>query len=72
MIHESAARPGLCVWFTTLVSKRATLPALYRDLTKARAIDVRTLTMFAGQKQSRILAWTYLPATTRRERLQVR
>ncbi len=72
MIQESAARPGLCVWFTTLVSKRATLPALYRELTKARATDVRTLTMFAGQKQSRILAWTYLPATTRRERLQVR
>ena len=70
MIVESAARPELCVWFTTLVSKRGTLPALDRELAKARVIDVRTLVMFAGQKQSRIVAWTFLPDTERKQRLR--
>jgi 23S rRNA (adenine1618-N6)-methyltransferase len=69
MIIESAARPELCVWFTTLVSKRGSLPGIYRDLEKARVADVRTLTMFAGQKQSRIVAWTFLPGARRRQRL---
>jgi len=69
MIGESAARSELCVWFTTLVSKRGTLPAIYRELSKVRAVDVRTLVMFAGQKQSRIVAWTFLPSDERRRRL---
>jgi len=72
MIGESAGRPELCVWFTTLVSKRGSLPAIYRELGKARAIDVRTLVMFAGQKQSRIVAWTFLPEAERRRRLTPR
>jgi len=69
MIVESAARPELCVWFTTLVSKQATLPALHHELKNVRAADVRTLVMFAGQKQSRILAWTFLTPKERRQRL---
>lgn len=69
MIGESAVRPALCVWFTTLVSKRGSLPAIYRELGKARAADVRTLVMFAGQKQSRIVAWTFLTEAERRRRL---
>jgi 23S rRNA (adenine1618-N6)-methyltransferase len=69
MISESAARPELCVWFTTLVSKRGTLPAIYRELSKVRAVDVRTLIMFAGQKQSRVVAWTFLSADERRRSL---
>lgn len=69
MIGESASQPKLCVWFTTLVSKRGNLPTIYRDLAKARVTDIRTLTMFAGQKQSRVVAWTFLPASERRQRL---
>jgi 23S rRNA (adenine1618-N6)-methyltransferase len=69
LIRESAAQPKLCVWFTSLVSKRDNLPVLYSDLAKARVADIRTLTMFAGQKQSRVLAWTFLPASERRQRL---
>jgi 23S rRNA (adenine1618-N6)-methyltransferase len=69
LIRESVARPELCVWFTTLVSKRGNLPGIYRDLEKASALTVRTLTLFAGQKQSRIVAWTFLPETQRRRRL---
>nr|WP_245844492.1 23S rRNA (adenine(1618)-N(6))-methyltransferase RlmF [Nibricoccus aquaticus] len=69
MIAESAARPALCVWFTTLVSKRASLPLLERALHSAHPHDVRIITMFAGQKQSRLLAWTFLSPAERRTRL---
>ncbi|MFT3784438.1 MAG: 23S rRNA (adenine(1618)-N(6))-methyltransferase RlmF [Nibricoccus sp.] len=69
MITESAARPNLCVWFTSLVSKAGNLPALYRQLKQVDVPDVRTLVMFAGQKQSRILAWTFLTPAERRRQL---
>jgi 23S rRNA (adenine1618-N6)-methyltransferase len=69
MITESADRPSLCVWFTTLVSKRGSLPMLERELRRTRATDARVLTMFAGQKQSRLLAWSFLPAAARARRL---
>ncbi len=59
MIAESARRPGLCSWFTTLVSSRGSLPAIQRALAQVKPTDVRTLTLFAGQKQSRVVAWTF-------------
>lgn len=65
MISESAVRPTMCVWFTTLVSKQGSLPAIYRELSRVGAGEVRTIAMFAGQKQSRIVAWTFLPAAER-------
>ena len=60
MIAESAARPQLCFWFTTLVSKSANLPRLRRALTRVHATHVHTIEMAQGQKQSRILAWTFM------------
>lgn len=62
MIAESTARPRLCFWFTTLVSKSAHLPHLRRALGRTEATDVRTIVMAQGQKQSRILAWTFMRA----------
>ncbi len=59
MITQSAERPALCGWFTTLVSKGAHLPPLSRALRAVEAADVRVLKMAHGQKQSRILAWTF-------------
>lgn len=59
MITESAERPGLCRWFTTLVSQRAHLPRLFHALEAVNTVDVQTLDMVHGQKQSRILAWTF-------------
>ena len=59
MIAESAARPLLCRWFTSLVSKSTHLPRLFRSLQEVKAVDVRTLEMTHGQKKSRILAWTF-------------
>jgi 23S rRNA (adenine1618-N6)-methyltransferase len=62
MIAESAERPGLCRWFTTLVSKSAHLPRLFKLLERAQAVDVQTLEMRHGQKTTNILAWTFAPA----------
>jgi 23S rRNA (adenine1618-N6)-methyltransferase len=64
MIAESAQIPRHCLWFTTLVSKVASLPGVYRALKEAGVVDSRTIDMAQGQKKSRIVAWTYL---TRRQ-----
>jgi 23S rRNA (adenine1618-N6)-methyltransferase len=59
IVKESALRPRLCRWFTTLVSKRETLPLVRGALRAAKATDVRTIDMTQGQKRSRIVAWTF-------------
>jgi 23S rRNA (adenine1618-N6)-methyltransferase len=59
MIAQSAERPALCRWFTTLVSKSTHLPRLYQSLRHVGAVEVRTIEMAQGQKTSRILAWTF-------------
>ena len=59
MITESAAHSALCTWFTTLVSKRGNLPAIERALANVQPADIRILPLFAGQKQTRIVAWTF-------------
>ncbi len=61
MISESRQIGQRCLWFTSLVSKASSLPLLYRTLDKAGALDVRTIDMSQGQKQSRVLAWTFIP-----------
>lgn len=60
MIAESVQYSANCLWFTTLVSKSATLPAVYRALKLAAVRDYRTIGMAQGQKKSRIVAWTFL------------
>ena len=60
MIAESVALGERVRWFTTLVSSSASLPALQRALRQAGALEVRTVPMAQGQKQSRFLAWTFL------------
>jgi 23S rRNA (adenine1618-N6)-methyltransferase len=60
MIKESTQFATQCLWFTTLVSKAANLPHFYRTLKKVNAREVKTIEMAQGQKQSRILAWTWL------------
>ncbi len=60
MVQESGRRPRASYWFTTLVSKKETLPGVYRALKTAGATDVRTIEMAQGQKKSRLVAWTFL------------
>jgi len=62
MAEESALFRESCYWFTTLVSKKETLPGLYKSLQKLGAVEVRTIPMAQGQKVSRIVAWTFLDA----------
>ena len=60
LIEESARRPTLSQWFTSLVSKSEHLPALQHTLRHEGARQVRVLDMAQGQKKSRALAWSFL------------
>jgi len=60
MIAESFYISSQCYWFTTLVSKASNLPQIYKVLKKAGAVQVKTINMAQGQKQSRFVAWTFL------------
>ena len=60
MIYESAKYPAQCLWFTTLVSKKENLSSIYKILKKANAVSVKTIDMAQGQKNSRIVAWSFL------------
>ncbi len=59
MIKESKQFATQCQWFTTLVSKAANLPSVYRALQTVGAQQVKTIDMQQGQKQSRMVAWTF-------------
>ena len=61
MIAESASFPDICRWFTTLVAQGAHLPAIQQALKVAQVAEVRIIPMAQGQKQSRIVAWTFQP-----------
>lgn len=60
MLLESKSIASNCAWFTTLVSKSAHLSMIYYALDKAGAVNVKTIEMAQGQKQSRFVAWTFL------------
>jgi 23S rRNA (adenine1618-N6)-methyltransferase len=67
MIEQSAALPAKCFWYSTLISKSSNLPSVYNALSKAKALDVKTIDMAQGQKVSRIVAWTFLNETQQNE-----
>lgn len=57
MIEES---PQInCKWFTTLVSKATTIPALQATFSKVKPKQIKIIPMGQGHKKSRILAWTF-------------
>lgn len=59
MIQESATMPEKCVWFTSLISKKEHLPNIYKALKLAKVLENQTINMAQGQKNSRIIAWTF-------------
>lgn len=59
MIFESSKYPMYCLWFTTLVSRKDHLYSLYKALEKVKCVEVKTINMAQGQKNSRFLAWTF-------------
>ncbi|OHX11477.1 23S rRNA (adenine(1618)-N(6))-methyltransferase [Chromobacterium sphagni] len=60
MVEESVALAGRVYWFTSLVSKSASLTAINRALKQASVTYSRTTPMAQGQKQSRLVAWTFM------------
>lgn len=60
MIAESVSAAPQVQWFTTLVSRAAHVPRLLEVLSETPASDVRTIEMGQGQKQSRVIAWTFM------------
>jgi len=69
MIGESVAFADRVVWFTSLVSRKENLPALRDQLRDLEAYEVRIIEMAQGQKQSRFIAWTFLPPAVRSKRI---
>lgn len=67
MAAESARLSAQVLWFTSLVSSSASLPAVHRALRRAGARDIRTVAMAQGQKQSRFVAWTFHSPEARAE-----
>lgn len=66
MIYESAKYASQCLWFTTLVSKKENLSSIYKILKKVNAVSVKTIEMAQGQKNSRIVAWSFLSETAQK------
>ena len=60
IMTESKAFEKQILWCTTLVAKEAHLPKLQRKLAKLQPKEVKVIKMGQGNKQSRILAWTFL------------
>jgi 23S rRNA (adenine1618-N6)-methyltransferase len=60
MVEQSEMVKYQCLWFSTLVSKKDTLPIINKALKAVNALDVKTISMKHGQKVSRIVAWTFL------------
>lgn len=60
MIHRSKNFANSCFWFSTLVSKKTHLPAIYKLLKAEKAVEVKTIQMGQGNKTTRIVAWTFL------------
>ncbi len=66
LITESKSYASQIQWFSTLVSKKEHLPILQRQIHNAEADDCRIFELAQGQKQSRILTWTYLTQKQRK------
>jgi 23S rRNA (adenine1618-N6)-methyltransferase len=67
MISESVQFARSCFWFSSLISKKTTLPACYKSLEYFGAQQIKTIPMAQGQKVSRILAWTFLDKAQQKE-----
>ena len=58
MIQQSRNTPQIAC-FTTLVSREASLRAIYSELKRVGAKNVRTIDMAQGQKISRCVSWQF-------------
>lgn len=65
LVQESKALDQQVLWFSSLVSKSSNLPGIEAALKKAGAVEQRVMEMGQGQKQSRLVAWTFQDANAR-------
>ena len=72
MIYESKHFGPQCFWFTSLISKEATLKPTYKILQKVNATDVKTIEMGQGHKISRFIAWTFLSEAEQKQWIEER
>jgi len=59
MIEQSCHIPKRVMWFTSLLSQGDNLPHIEAALKKAKVVESRIIPMAQGQKQSRLIAWTF-------------
>lgn len=67
MIHESCDYGGQVLWFSSLVSKGDNLKPCQQALKQLGAKEVKILEMQQGNKQTRVLAWSFFDAAARRQ-----
>lgn len=67
MVLQSENFYDSCYWFSTLISRKDNLPAIYQQLEKVKPYEVKIIEMGQGNKISRIVAWTFLNATQQEE-----
>ncbi|WP_019948172.1 23S rRNA (adenine(1618)-N(6))-methyltransferase RlmF [Hymenobacter aerophilus] len=67
MVAQSVAVRERVLWFSTLISKKETLPSIYHFLKLAGSPETRTIEMKQGQKISRLVAWTFQTPEQRQE-----
>ncbi|MEJ5863857.1 23S rRNA (adenine(1618)-N(6))-methyltransferase RlmF [Pseudomonas farsensis] len=72
LVNESVQYAQQVLWFSSLVSKASNLPAIEAALKKVGAKALRTLEMGQGQKQSRLVAWSFHDDEARTAWLSVR
>lgn len=60
MILESKEHATAVFWFSTLVSKASSLPHFQNKLNELSATAIKIIPMSQGNKQSRLIAWTFL------------
>jgi len=60
MIKQSVIYKNNVKWFTTLVSKKENLKDIQKQLSKLDTKDIKIINMSQGNKQTRVVAWTFL------------
>ena len=66
LIGESVSVGQQVLWFSSLVSKASNLPGIEAALNRAGVVARRVIEMGQGQKQSRVVAWSFHDEAGRR------
>lgn len=67
MIKQSSELPDRIYWYSSLVSNKDNLPKIYRQIKRSGARQLETIEMLHGQKQSRIIAWSFYSEKAKRQ-----